>query len=110
MKKAAAVNPEALEQLSVQMDEETLTELECISMMESALTVEDWNALRDLVRRDFEFKHLPNEMRKLMTKIDGEGLIVKVLGKDAKQNTKKQNDDAELATAAISDDKNNLAA
>lgn len=64
-------------------DGTTLTRHECISMMESAISVNDWNALREIVKRDYENKHNPTLMHALLHEIDGTGMIVRALEDNA---------------------------
>lgn len=60
-------------------DDSTLTRQECLDLMESAISVNDWNALREIVKQDYEFALIPSDMQKLLHEIDGGGMIVRVL-------------------------------
>lgn len=61
------------------IEEGKLTKEECIAMMASAQSVADWNALRDIVKRDYELAEFPNQLNSLMGEIDGSGMIDRVL-------------------------------
>lgn len=63
-------------------DDSKLTKQECLDMMGAAISVQDWNALREIVKSDYEYADVPQDLQKLLHQIDGEGMIVKVLRKN----------------------------
>lgn len=66
-------------------DDSTLTRQECLDLMAAAISVQDWNALREIVKADYEFASIPSDMQKLLHEIDGNGLIVKALKANEKR-------------------------
>lgn len=64
---------------------------ECVDIMRTAKSVDDWNALRELVQINYIRKEFGDNKRQpilteLMIEIDSKGLIVEVLGRDDKSN------------------------